>query len=188
MKKIAGIDYSINHPAVCINDNGEFHFYCFAEKLSKKNLFTEGYTLKKLEKCGDNIVDASLIAKDIVKILKNHGITICNLEGYSYMSSSKSLFQIAENTGILKHFLIQAGIKINIIPPSECKKRAGSGNYRKPEMLLAFLKENLKNNTFWKNCKKYEDELFTYNQDKSMIKGIKKPFEDIIDSYWISLI
>ena len=187
--KIAGIDFSINYPAITINDNNNFHFYCFAEKLHKKNLFVDGYIIKKLERSGDNIIDASLVAKNIVKILQNHNINVVNLEGYAFSSISKSLIQIGEATGILKLFLIQAGIKINIFPPVEIKKKAGKGNFKKYDMFQSFLnQDNLKDNLFWQNCKKYENELYTYNKEKTMIKGVKKPVEDIVDSYFSSII
>jgi len=189
MKKIAGIDYSINYPSITVNDNGKFHFYCFAEKLPKKLSFADGYTLKKFEKCGDNILNASLVAKNIVKILQSHNVTCCNLEGYAFQSVSKSLIQIGEATGILKLYLLQAGIKINIVSPVEVKKKAGGGGFKKFDMFQSFLQqENLKDNLFWQNCVKHENELYTYNQDKSIIKGIKKPIEDIIDSFYLSII
>jgi len=189
MNKNVGIDYSINSPALTIKDNNDFYFYCFAEKLPKTIPFKDGFITKKLEKNGNNIIDASLVAKDILKILQNHNVINVNLEGYSYQSSSKAIFQIAENTGILKYFLLQAGIKINIIQPSTVKQKAGGGGFKKFDMLQAFLKqENLKDNLFHQNCKKYENELYKYNQDKTMIIGVKSPYSDIVDSYYLSVI
>jgi len=188
-KKNAGIDFSINAPAITINNNGVFHFYCYCEKKLSKNFpFSTGFTFKTFEKCGNNIIDASFISKSIVRILQNHNISQCNLENYAFQSISKSLIQIGEATGILKYFLIQADIKINSIAPVEVKKKAGGGNFKKYDMFQAFLQqENLKDNLFLQNCKEFEKELYTFNQDKTIIKGIKKPVEDIIDSYFLSI-
>ena len=123
-----------------------------------------------------------------LKILQQHQVSVVNLEGYAYQSSSKAIFQIAEATSILKLVLLQANIKINIISPSELKMYAGKGNYNKFQMLQAFIAQELKDNKFWQNIVKYEKTLYKYNKEKTIINGIKSPFSDAIDAYFLSLI
>jgi hypothetical protein len=63
------------------------------------------------------------------------------LEGYSF-SSKGVVFDIAENTGLLKHKLYTSKIITGIFPPSRIKKYASTkGNANKLIMYESFLKE-----------------------------------------------
>ena len=92
------------------------------------------------------------------------------IEGYAYGAKGR-VFHIAENTGVLKYKLFQANIPVEIISPSEVKKKAtGKGNADKKAMHIAFMQEtgyNLKT-------------LIT--PDK---KEVTNPVSDIVDSYYV---
>jgi Holliday junction resolvasome RuvABC endonuclease subunit len=92
------------------------------------------------------------------------------LEGYAYSASGK-VFQIAENTGILKYKLYLLSIPVTVIPPTEIKKFAtGKGNADKNAMYAAFSHEtgvNLKS-------------VLTPKRADSV-----SPVSDIVDSYYI---
>lgn len=92
------------------------------------------------------------------------------LEGYAYSASGK-VFQIAENTGILKYKLYELSIPVTIIPPTEVKKFAtGKGNADKNAMYSAWSHEtgvDLKT-------------LLTPKRADSV-----SPVSDIVDSYYI---
>ena len=81
------------------------------------------------------------------------------------------VFNIAENTGILKYKLYQLGIPITVIPPTEAKKFAtGKGNADKNAMYVSWLKEtgtNIKT-------------LLTPNKTESV-----SPVSDVVDSYFL---
>lgn len=63
------------------------------------------------------------------------------LEGYAYNATGR-VFHLAENTGVLKYKLYQAGIPVEILEPTRVKKFFSErGNADKPKMYDAFLKE-----------------------------------------------
>ena len=67
------------------------------------------------------------------------GCDYVGLEGYAYGASGRAIFQIAENCGLLKYKLWEAGIAVDIIPPTKVKKDAtGKGNADKRKMVDAF--------------------------------------------------
>ena len=98
------------------------------------------------------------------------GCTHVALEGYAYSASGR-VFQIAENTGILKYKLYLLSIPVTVIPPTEIKKFAtGKGNADKNAMYAAFSHEtgvNLKS-------------VLTPKRADSV-----SPVSDIVDSYYI---
>lgn len=63
------------------------------------------------------------------------------LEGYAYNATGR-VFNLAENTGILKYKLYQAGIPVDVVEPSKVKKHfTTKGNADKPKMYNAFLEK-----------------------------------------------
>ena len=67
------------------------------------------------------------------------GCDYVGLEGYAYGASGRAIFQIAENCGLLKYKLWEAGIAVDVIPPTKVKKDAtGKGNADKRKMVDAF--------------------------------------------------
>jgi hypothetical protein len=149
MPVLAGIDYSMTCPAICIYDTekGDFcynnvHLY-FRSNLARFEAFKQG----KLEgqnhgpwKCEmdryDDISDWAL------KVLTRHKVTTVYLEGYSFGSTGK-VFNIAENTAILKYNLWSNYIYYEVIPPTQVKKFATEkGNANKEDMYNKFCEEN----------------------------------------------
>ena len=81
------------------------------------------------------------------------------------------MFNIAENTGILKYKLYDCGIPVEIMPPTTVKKYAtGKGNANKEAMYEAFLEQH-----------KYVLEL----KDIMGQDTLDSPVTDIIDAYYI---
>jgi len=69
------------------------------------------------------------------------GIDQVSLEGYAYSAQGR-VFNIAENTGILKYKLWQSRIPVEVIPPSAVKKLAtGKGNSDKAAMYVQFTQD-----------------------------------------------
>jgi Holliday junction resolvasome RuvABC endonuclease subunit len=103
-----------------------------------------------------------------MKYLK--GIEQACIEGYA-MGAKGKIFNIAENTGVLKYKLYQNQIPLEISPPSQIKKMAtGKGNATKDEMHEAFLKETKINL------------IQTITPDRS---DVISPVGDIVDSYYV---
>lgn len=92
------------------------------------------------------------------------------IEGYS-MGSVGAVFNIAENTGVLKHRLFQEKIKWMEVPPSTLKKHAtGKGNADKLMMYEKFV------------------EITSIDPRKMLDSKARlgSPFTDIADSYHLA--
>ena len=92
------------------------------------------------------------------------------IEDYSFGSKGR-VFNIAENTGLLKHKLWEVGYKFNVVAPTTVKKFAtGKGNADKEKMYEAFVKET------------------GIDISKIMFpdRALGSPVSDIVDSYYIA--
>lgn len=183
--KVAGIDYSLTGPAICVYDgNGEFSF--------ENCRFFFLTSIKSLEgKQSDNIWGALFpdhssdeqrydnISEWAMELLML-GVSprVIGVEGYS-MGSKGRVFNLAENCGLLKYKIwdriLQKGRatdrEMGIYAPTVIKKFAtGKGNANKEAMYAAFVEEtgvNLK-------------EMLTPKKSK-----IDSPVSDIVDAYYI---
>ena len=176
---IAGIDYSLCGPAICISDmnqpfdfhNCQFYFLTTIKKYSKKiksNIHGESFSdynqeIQRYETIADWAADKLIGCRHV------------SLEGYAYNATGR-VFHIAENTGVLKYKLYQMSLPVDIIPPSEIKKVAtGKGNASKEKMYEAFFEETgipLSS-------------LLGMTRLKAEPQKIKSPVSDIVDSFYI---
>jgi len=141
--RFVGIDYSLSSPCVCICKAEDFNFlncrFYFLTDTKKYNIDI------------DNI-QGDLHSHYFVEEERFYNITrwVCDLleeediiymEGYS-LGSTGRVFNIAENTGILKYKLWQSRIPVEVIPPSAVKKLAtGKGNSDKAAMYVQFTQD-----------------------------------------------
>lgn len=170
---IAGIDYSMTSPAICIADTDKSWSYenCSFFFLTEK---------KKFDVIIDNIVGNyfeypseiqrfDLISSFFLDRMLEREVTNVFLEGYSLGSKGK-VFNIAENTGIMKYRMWSFGLTYETIPPTVLKKFAtGKGNANKEKMQEFFVQET-------------QIDLKT---KLSMTEKQWNPSSDIIDAYWI---
>lgn len=128
MKKIAGIDPSLNHTGVVILDE-------------KGNLIhQEVIEAKKLR----GIERLRFVKDRLMKVLIDHDIKSVAIEGYSFGSRGRAVFNIGEMGGVLRVALYEAQIEILDVPPSTLKKFVtGKGNADKEQMRIA-IKEKYK--------------------------------------------
>ena len=179
MKKVAGIDYSLNSPAICVwkQDDRLFNFdscdVYYLENTSRPpahgilNLHGEPYPKWETE-------------EERHDLISNWALTCIQgcevfIEGYAFATSGTShVRSIAENTGLLKHKLHKIKVPIKSIPPTVIKKYAtGKGNANKEIMYEAFTSELLT-----------PSDLKTRLTPKS--KKIRSPVSDIVDAYFIA--
>jgi len=171
---IAGIDYSLCGPAICISDMSEtFSFYgCEFYFLTN--------TKKYARKIKDNIrgetfsdYNQEIERYETIADWATDKVSACNyigLEGYAYNATGR-VFHIAENTGVLKYKLYQKSIPVDIVPPSEVKKFAtGKGNANKDAMYQAFFEET---------------GVPLANFMGMTSKNVKSPLADLVDSFYI---
>jgi hypothetical protein len=171
---IAGIDYSLNGPAVCVFHGSEYfafdrcQFYYLTD--IKKNASTffgniQGQLFKDYKEECERYDSISDWVMGVVGECEQVAI-----EGYAYGAQGR-VFHIAENTGILKYKLYEASIPLEVVTPSHVKKLAsGKGNADKTMMYESFLKET---------GIKLKD---TISPNK---KDIGNPVSDIVDAYYI---
>ena len=195
MTTTVGIDYSMSSPALCVHqgDNWDINncdFYFFLEE-TKKNLKTFDDVWKSND--SSNKSDSPrffphMYPKDVqgfdrfiflsnwvIQCLESYDrIDTIGIEGYAYGAGSSGgrVFEIGENTGLLKYRLKSFGYSFSIIPPTVIKKYAtGKGNSNKLLLNDAFVSE-------------------TECNPKSILNQSEKSFtpsSDIIDSYFIAM-
>jgi hypothetical protein len=173
---IAGIDYSMRSPSICVfvgTEDESFifercKFYFLTDTKIYANFFLNNIHGESFSKWdGDSERYKSISDWAIEKLIGCEQIAI---EGYSFNSSGK-LFHIAENTGILKYKIYNIGIPLEVVPPANIKKFAtGKGNADKDMMHNSFISETGLNLQHEITPKK---------------KKINNPVSDIVDSYYI---
>jgi len=184
-KKIAGIDYSLTSPAICVykDENGGhfdfdrcvFHYLSNTEKQRQSaagsglvNLRAEPYPEWQSEE--ERHEKLATWAYNIVQ-----GCDEVFLEGYAFATSAQAgVRSLAENTGLLKHKMWKNKLTFKTFPPTVIKKFAtGKGNSNKEQMYEAFV-----------------DELLTPDDLKERLtpkaKKVTNPISDIVDSYFIA--
>lgn len=181
---LMGIDYSMSCPAICVHvgdewnlNNCRFYYATASEKFQVKKKLSTGMTViggALPSEWKSNIWRYDRISKWAMTVINGSmpenedDDTFIFLEGYA-MGAKGQVFNIAENTGILKYKLHLQGIDANIRAPTEVKKFALKGNASKKDLYAQFLLEtNI-------DLKKLLDETFK----------AESPSGDIVDSYYV---
>jgi len=146
MLAIAGVDYSMNSPAVCIHTgkewnvtNCEFHF--FHKKFTKQDnlypslypIYTEDFNnTDRFYKLAQWVIDTGIGKCDYI-----------GLEGFAYGAKGRAVFSIPEATGFMKCMVCHThGMTFETFSPGQVKKMAtGKGNSKKEIIEEHFIKE-----------------------------------------------
>lgn len=176
MTKFFGIDYSMSTPAiVALPSETADWTEAKALFLTEKNKYQQHFNKSqiigkahKLWKCPEQRWDQ--IAQGIMECLSPSDDSFIALEDYS-MGSKGKVFHIAENTGMLKHYLWRQNYEYILVPPTVLKKNAtGKGNAKKEQMYEFFLSQTA--------------------VDLSKIMGqtgkLDSPVTDIVDAYYLA--
>ena len=141
---VAGIDYSLNGPCICVyQGDGDFtfkqcSFYFLTNTKSLAQVYSYRFYGELFNEFNHECQRYNSISDWAVD--KVIGCDFVGLEGYAYGASGRAIFQIAENCGLLKYKLWEAGIAVDVIPPTKVKKDAtGKGNANKRKMVDAFM-------------------------------------------------
>jgi Holliday junction resolvasome RuvABC endonuclease subunit len=145
MRVVAGIDYSMTSPSICVHGGDQWSpknctFYYLVPK--KKHLVTtsqlKGHLYPEWSGAQERF---DMLAAWSIAVLSKQPLYKISLEGYSY-GSKGTVFQIGENTGILKDRLWRQRYDFEAVPPTVVKKIAtGKGNSNKEAMWVSFLAE-----------------------------------------------
>ena len=185
MRKIAGIDYSLTSPAICVwksTDDRLFDFdscdlYYLENSQRWKSTTASSHGLLNLHPEEYPEWNTEEERHDLLSNWAMNIIQECNeiyLEGYAFATVGKShVRSVAENTGLLKHKMHKVKQTFSLVPPTVVKKYAtGKGNSNKEVMYEAF-----------------SAELVTPSDLKSRLtpksKKLSNPVTDIVDSYWL---
>lgn len=173
--KIAGVDWSLNGPAICVHDLTKP--FCF----ENVDIYYLTKTQKYVYDHGDNYpIHGQLLESqpdDFYRWehLKNwawdkvQDCTFVIFENYSYGSRGRAIFNIAESTGIIKQKIWSNDIQLEVVPPSAAKKHfTDNGAADKTMMYNEFV--------FQTNINLIK--LFNYEKAK-----IDSPIADIVDSF-----
>lgn len=174
---LAGIDYSLCGPCICIYDGklrdrfdvDKCAFYYLTSVRKNAEVFGNIFFGEMFEDYNHECERYESIADWAVdKVL---GCDQIALEGYAYSATGRAVFQIAENCGVLKYKLHQYGKPVEIIPPTAVKKFATTkGNANKERMVNQFKEDT------------GIDLMRLITPDR---KEIGNPVSDIADSYYI---
>lgn len=200
MDYVVSIDCSINSPAVCVYDmeNDFYHLYSYTDKIPKNSVikFTKencSIFIERKIKEEDYTDDFTNTTNKILKFIGRHTTKefVIVLEGYSYGSKGRSIFDIAELGGILKYRLKETfkNAHLFIVTPSEWKKEVVKHGNADKEKIANYLIEN--DNT-WSSVLDHFlelalDEKFGKKRDPSKLKDkiYESPVNDVTDAYCI---
>lgn len=173
---ISAIDYSITGPAICVFDTKkEFcfkncNFYFLTDVKKYANVFMNNIFGEMFQSYNEDCERYDSISSWAMRIVT--GSDQVALEGYAYNATGR-VFNLAENTGILKYKLYQQGIPVEIIEPTKVKKLfTDKGNADKGLMYKLFVQETGVD----------LQEIITPN--KTLLGS---PVTDIVDSYAICM-
>lgn len=172
---VAGIDYSMTSPSICIHEGEVWNVdnckFFYMVKKDKHQIVTDQIigSIYPEYTCDperyDNLSQWSL------EILKKYNVEKVFIESYSFGSVGR-VFQIAENTGSLKYRLWKEKLIYDVYPPTMIKKfGSGKGNANKEKMWEAF-KEETSLNLF---------HLLGLEEAKNW-----NPVSDMVDAYFIT--
>lgn len=184
----------MNSTGVCVRDGEDMTFAAFPRgaNLLKypwneipidviNNVETkdfETYSEGEGKKLADAIHLSKLIVKHLATKVHTTSDTRIGLEGISYGSKGSSTLDIVGYQWILRReIFVELGIVPQIYAPSTVKKHAGSGRFKKEQMIEKFFEEPLSGNLFYDWAKKVREE------GKKMVK----PIDDLIDGYWLTV-
>jgi Holliday junction resolvasome RuvABC endonuclease subunit len=172
--RIAGVDYSLRCPAVCVFDGNKkfcisectFHFMSPTKKYDAQ--FPQNINGTLMHEHKHECERYSAISDWALQIVKDCDL-VC-IEDYAFAAKGK-VFHIGENTGIFKYLLWKQGVKYSTVPPTQVKKfGTGRGNAKKEDVYAAFKAET--------------------RVDLQSVLGttgaqIKSPVADLADAYYI---
>ena len=178
--RILGIDLSLTSPALCFfegdeyNINGCTFYYLTKQKKLEGTFDSHGVRVRGdlfIDHEGNDILRYHAISMWVNEWIPVHSPEHIFLENYSY-SSTGQVFNIAENTGILKYNLWKQSEKYTVIPPTVIKKMAtGKGNANKALMEQSFL----------------ETTGFNIRELLQLSQSVSNPISDLIDAYYVGM-
>lgn len=191
-----GLDISLNSNSITIIDdigNIEIYVFTFENSLLKKHKFNwfnnfnieyeiidkTNISSKEISELKNSIELKSklkLFLENLFNENKELKNSICVMEGFSFNSLGNNSRYIGTHYLLRELFYNYFKNNFHIVAPTTIKKFIGNGKMNKQNILEKFLIDDRVPNTLIHNVKTYLEQF-----------GNKKPLDDIIDSFYISL-
>ena len=200
---ILGIDFSIKSAAATLRSGDYYTFYSFARKgvikedvkiafaaagvqiieTEEEPAPSKKATIAERERT--SVKDALKLIPQIAARFTEMPIERWAIEGFSFASTGNRLAQISGYQWVLRWELIKGGLDIDsfyIYSPMTIKATAGKGNFKKEQMIEAFMQSD---DPILQNCGLYK----ALNTNPTLFQTKRgvwlKPLDDVVDSYWI---
>ena len=143
---VAGVDYSLTSPAICVHKGTVWSFrnceFYYMVKNDKLMVAEEQFHPVVYPSFDDDMHSFENLSSWSLNIISKSKVGLVFIEGYAFGAVGR-VFQIAENTGLLKYLISRVhGIPYRTFAPTVIKKFAtGKGNANKEKMYDAFFSE-----------------------------------------------
>lgn len=200
-----GIDYSLKSPAVCVMSEtaDDMRFFIFPREGSLKDKYIE--TLKEhgiivtpvsyIKNVKDlaeneriNSEDSENLATAVASAIQPYitDETFIGIEGISFASPGNTKIQYAGYHYVMRLILHQQLSldydNMYVYAPNAVKKTAGKGNYKKEQMIEAFIKCDSHEVMMNKLRSGLINDPDSFQSPKA--KHYLKPLDDMIDAFW----
>lgn len=169
----AGCDYSLSSPGICVWEGSNIEDFSYE---SCEFFSLSDHKIRNFDNFHFDVHsswDCDNERYENIAIWALSCLEDCDcvaIEGYS-MGSKGKVFNIAENTGILKHTLWMCDIYFELIPPTTNKKAAtGKGNATKEMMYEQWLKDTAG---------------FDLKKKIQPSRKLGNPTTDLVDAYYL---
>ena len=196
--RIVGIDISLNHVGIVSLDSETGQVFDWFYVTDKKKHYTDkdhcswlhfSKTIKA-DKDTYNAYRAEFMMMAIHRFLQYQNIksteTYVALENYAYGSVSRSVYQIGELGGVIRHLIFCSYRKMRYYDPTSVKKFATSnGHAFKKDMVQAALDNGfsiLDDEKLWVNTTKIVKRLGV----KEKVPELGGPVTDLADAYFLA--
>lgn len=199
---VLGVDFSIKSSAATLKSGDLYTFYSFARTGVIKEdvslalqaagviIFETDEAPKPAKKTSiaikerTSLEDAQKLIPVIVNCFVLQPIDKFGIEGFSFASTGNRLAQLSGYQWVLRWELMRSIKNENfyVYSPMTIKATAGKGNFKKEQMIQAFIdsQDPLLINTGLHKLLKYHPTLVQTKKGQFL-----KPIDDICDSYWI---
>lgn len=170
---LAGIDQSLTGTGITIY-NGEYKYYLLESAKKESKAPSIEYTRRLMS-----------IRNDIRDILKSHNVEAVGIEGMSFGSKGRVVFELGGLSHMIREMLLDEKIKFIVSPPTVIKKYwTGKGNSPKDAMIEEAYNRGCDINIM-KNygTKKKPDERFDDNvvDSRALCDFLRNYFEDKLE-------
>lgn len=173
-----GIDQSLTGTGITVFDGSQYHYFLIKTEKTKNTKCPTIDDTKRLMK----------IWEEIDKLIHLYQVEFIALEGLSYGSKGKAIFQIGGLSHIIRAGLIENNIRFIVVPPTVVKKFwCGKGNANKILMLNEAENKKLKI-PFLKKYKEFKEKKFDDNVVDShalccLLQDYEK-YKDVVECSW----